>query len=57
MEKKFYELTNSQKNIWNTEMFFKSTNVNNVSGASVIKENINIPKHKIIKNFFTFYLY
>ena len=42
MEKKFYELTNSQKNIWNTEMFFKNTNVNNVSGASIIKENINI---------------
>ena len=25
-----YNLTNPQKNIWNTELFFSDTNVNNV---------------------------
>ena len=41
MEKDVYKLTNPQKNIWNTELFFRNTNVNNVCGSSLIKEVID----------------
>ena len=31
-KKDVYELTSSQKNIWDTELFFNHTNMNNVGG-------------------------
>lgn len=41
LKKDVYGLTNPQKNIWNTEMFFRNTNINNVCGSSIIKEKID----------------
>ena len=42
MNPELYELTNSQKSIWNTELFFKDTPINNICGSVVIKEVINL---------------
>lgn len=42
MEKKFYNLTNPQKNIWNMEQYYKGTAVNNVGGSVYFKDPINI---------------
>lgn len=39
--KKLFELTNPQKNIWNTELFFSDTNVNNVCVSGIINEVVN----------------
>jgi hypothetical protein len=30
MEKDVYELTNAQKSIWNTELFYNGSNINNI---------------------------
>ena len=43
MEKKdIYELTNPQKSIWNTELFFSNTTVNNICVSGIINEEVNI---------------
>ena len=43
MEKKdVYELTNPQKSIWNTELFFSNTTVNNICVSGIINEEVNI---------------
>lgn len=42
MEKDVYELTNAQKSIWNTELFYKGTNINSICGTAIINEPINI---------------
>ena len=43
MEKKdIYELTNPQKSIWNTELFFNNTTVNNICVSGIINEDVNI---------------
>lgn len=34
-------LTNQQKNIWNTEMFYSNTSVNNICGYIYIKEKVD----------------
>lgn len=39
--KELFELTNPQKNIWNTELFFSDTNVNNVCVSGIINEVVN----------------
>ena len=39
--KEIFELTNPQKNIWNTELFFSNTNVNNVCVSGIINEVVN----------------
>lgn len=39
--KNIYELTNPQKSIWNTELFFNNTNINNICVSAYLKENIN----------------
>ena len=39
--KELFELTNPQKNIWNTELFFSNTNVNNVCVSGIINEVVN----------------
>lgn len=44
MNSKLYNLTNPQKNIWNTEQYFKGTNINNICGTVYIKEKINFKK-------------
>ena len=41
MKKESYNLTNPQKNIWNSELFFRNSNINNVCGSSLIKEKID----------------
>lgn len=53
MKKEMYELTNPQKNIWNTEMFFQGTNINNVCGSSLIKEKIDFD---LLKQAFTLFI-
>ena len=35
--KKYFYLTDPQKNIWNTELFYKNTNVNNIGGHFIFK--------------------
>ena len=42
MGKKFYNLTNPQKNIWNTEQYYKGTAVNNVGGSVYFLSLIHI---------------
>jgi len=42
MEEKFYNLTNPQKNIWTMEQFYKGTNINNICGSVIIKQNIDL---------------
>ena len=39
--KDVYELTSSQKNIWDTELFFNNTNMNNIGGYVFIEEIFN----------------
>ena len=46
MESNIYELTNPQKNIWNTELFYNNTNINNICGTITFLEKINI---KVLK--------
>lgn len=50
-----YELTNPQKNIWYTELFFKGSSVNTICGTVFINEPINTDNLKdsichVIKN-------
>ena len=42
MERKMFNLTNPQKNIWNMEFYYSDTNICNICGSGLIKENINI---------------
>lgn len=42
MESNYYELTNPQKNIWNTEMYFSNTNVNNICTSALFKDEVDI---------------
>lgn len=42
MESNYYELTNPQKNIWNTEMYYSNTNVNNICASSIFGDDVNI---------------
>ena len=42
MKKDVYELTNPQKSIWNTELFFNGTNINNICGTVNIFEPIDL---------------
>ena len=40
-ETNLYNLTNPQKNIWNTELFFSDTNVNNVCSSGILNEVVD----------------
>lgn len=42
LKKKLYPLTNPQKNIWDTELFFPDSNLNNICGCVFIEEKIDI---------------
>ncbi len=46
MENELYNLTNPQKSIWNTELFFNGTNINNICGTINLYEPLNL---KILK--------
>lgn len=41
-KKDVYELTSSQKNIWDTELFFNHTNMNNVGGYVFVEEKVDL---------------
>lgn len=41
-KKDVYELTSSQKNIWDTELFLENTNINNIGGYVFIEEKVNL---------------
>lgn len=41
MEKDVYELTNAQKSIWNTELFYNGSNINNICGTINIFEPLD----------------
>ena len=41
LENDIYELTSSQKNIWDTELFFSNSNLNNIGGYVLIKDKVN----------------
>lgn len=38
---KIYALTDQQKNVWNSEMFYSGTNINNIGGYLLIKEKVD----------------
>ena len=40
--KKLLELSSQQKNVWNSEMFYSNTNINNIGGYLLINEPVNI---------------
>lgn len=40
-KKNVYSLTNPQKNIWNTELFFSNSNLNNICGCVLIEHKID----------------
>lgn len=42
LKKDVYGLTNPQKNIWDMEFYYSDTNICNICGSGLIKENINI---------------
>lgn len=41
MESNVYELTNAQKSIWNTELFFNGSNINNICGTIHLYEPLD----------------
>lgn len=41
LKKDVYKLTNPQKNIWDTEMFFSNSNLNNIGGYVYIEEIVD----------------
>lgn len=41
MENTFYDLTNAQKSIWNTELFFNGSNINNICGTICLDEPLD----------------
>ena len=43
LEKGFYNLTDSQKNIWDTELYFSNSSLNNNGGYVFIESEVNLP--------------
>ena len=41
MEKEVFSLTNAQKSIWNTELFFNGSNINNICGTINLFETLD----------------
>ncbi len=52
MERKLYDLTSPQKNIWNTEEFFKGTSISNICGVMTIEKNVNLKNLEKSLNFY-----
>jgi len=42
LKKDVYILTNSQRNIWNTEQYYSGTSINNICGSVFIKEDTDL---------------
>ena len=40
--KNLMELSSQQKNIWNSEMFYSNTNINNIGGYLLINQKVNL---------------
>ena len=62
MKEIYYDLTNPQKNIWDLESFYKSTNINNIYNTIVFNEKIdeNLLKQAIydlVKNNISFHIH
>ena len=41
MDKKYFNLTNPQKSIWNMEQFFKGTGISNIPVTIIFNETID----------------
>ena len=41
MSENYYELTNPQKSIWNTEKFFEGTTINNICASITILDKLD----------------
>ncbi len=39
----FYNLTDSQKNIWDTELYFSNSSMNNLGGYVFVEDNVELP--------------
>ena len=39
---KLFNLTDQQKNVWNSEMFYSGTNINSIGGYILIKQKVNL---------------
>ena len=50
---KFYELSNAQKNILDTELYFSSSNLNNMGGYVFINEKVNF---EVLENAINIYI-
>ena len=46
MDGKIYELTSSQSSIWNTELFYNGSNINNICGTINLFEPLNFDEIK-----------
>ena len=46
LEKGFYNLTDSQKNIWDTELYFSNSSLNNNGGYVFIESEVNLYNKK-----------
>ena len=46
MDSRIYELTNAQKSIWNTELFYNGSNINNICGTINLFEPLNFDELK-----------
>ena len=42
MDKKMFKLTAPQRSIWNMDFFYSDTNICNICGSGLIKEDVNI---------------
>lgn len=40
---KLFNLTDQQKNVWNSEMFYSGTDINNIGGYLLINETVDFP--------------
>lgn len=46
MDSRIYELTNAQKSIWSTELFYNGSNINNICGTINLFEPLNFDELK-----------
>lgn len=52
MENNMYDLTNPQRSIWLTEMYFKGLPINNICGSVIIKQDVNLELLNTAINYF-----
>ena len=51
LDKKFFNLTNPQKSIWDMEQFYKGTNINNIAGTVIIRQKVDFERLSDAINF------